>query len=131
LRSTGPWERAQAAAILAILNTSWSRQELISAMEESDDWDMTLECRLALKEYFNVDVIPAIEKWEAEHPEKPISFGVNVEKDEEMSDAVRESAADQLQDAYGQLHDRVTRLRGRPVPPLDDSPENPIEQPPA
>lgn len=70
LRSHQSEHRLTAAAVLALLDTEWSRNELFALLEEDDGHDRTIECRMALRESRDRTVREAVETWDAAHPER-------------------------------------------------------------
>src|SRR4051812_18414496 len=69
LHSTDAGCRRLATAVLALLDTRWSRRQLLEVLTELDDRDATLECRLALRESLNSDARRAVDEWELQHPD--------------------------------------------------------------
>ncbi len=70
LRSDWPDDRLMAAAALAVINQDWSRRELFSALNESENPETTLEIREALRLRCGPEAARAVECWEAAHPER-------------------------------------------------------------
>jgi hypothetical protein len=71
LRSPVPLNRCTAAATLALIDQPWSRDELFAVLGESDDQEMTAECRAALAESRDPDVRQAATAWEERNPHEP------------------------------------------------------------
>jgi hypothetical protein len=69
LRFPFHWSRLAAAAVLTLFDTDWSRRELLSILNESDDLDATIECRTALYECRDAAARKAVDEWEQRHPE--------------------------------------------------------------
>jgi hypothetical protein len=61
-------DRLLAAAVLAVLDSPWSRGILLSVLRESSDPTMTVECRAALRESHDPAAHEAANAWEKEHP---------------------------------------------------------------
>jgi hypothetical protein len=83
-----------AAAALALIDQPWSRAELLAVLHESDDWEATCECRLALGESRDRVAWQAVQAWEDGHPapdpkKKPFI---------EVSEALFRSAMDELRE---------------------------------
>ncbi len=68
LRSEIPNTRMIAAAVLALIDQPWSRQELLSALSESDEQAQTSACRAALLETQSSQAHQAVLDWQARHP---------------------------------------------------------------
>jgi len=68
LRSRDCEQRLLAAGVLALLDTDWSRGELLAVLGESCNQDATFECRTALRESRCVEAHRAVDQWEEEHP---------------------------------------------------------------
>src|SRR5207302_9773480 len=63
-----PINRSQVAAILALIAKPWSRQELLGALEASDDQSKTADARAALLESRDEEVQKAVLAWEERNP---------------------------------------------------------------
>jgi hypothetical protein len=91
--------RAEAAAVLALLDSPWSRGILLSVLDASSDSETTSECRAALRECRDPAMHKAADDWERLHPsseeESLLNAGNLIRCDMEM------------------LHDRVLALRTR------------------
>jgi hypothetical protein len=74
LRSASNSDRKTAAAILALFDTDWARRELVAWLEEGDDWEATVECRLALRESSDAALWELADRWEAERPEAAAAY---------------------------------------------------------
>jgi hypothetical protein len=108
LRSSVPWDRTRAAAILAILDEEWGRREMIEALWASTDQQMTSGCRAALCSIGSPEAHRAVEDWEQRFPyvhESGPFYSV--------ADIGLRSSDSFLQYEMSQLHDRVLPLRGR------------------
>tara|TARA_R110002049_G_scaffold247782_1_gene422316 strand:- start:1641 stop:3116 length:1476 start_codon:yes stop_codon:yes gene_type:complete len=68
LRSKIPNNRMITAAVLALIDQPWSRQELLDALSESDGSDQTAECRAALLETQCSQAHQIVLEWQARHP---------------------------------------------------------------
>lgn len=60
--------RIEVAAILAIINKPWSRQELLGALAASDDQEKTVDARAALVETGDHEAQKAVLTWEERNP---------------------------------------------------------------
>ena len=69
LKSSYRQVRLTAAAILALLDSSWSYSQLIDVLETSNDRDATIECRAALRESTTPAVRTVPVEWEKRHPD--------------------------------------------------------------
>ena len=108
LRSSVPWDRTRAAAILAILDEEWGRREMIEALWASQDQQMTSGCRAALCSSRSPEAHRAVEDWEKRFPYVPEPGPFY-----SMADVGLRSSDSFLQYEMSQLHDRVLPLRGR------------------
>lgn len=114
LRSAVPCNRTTAAAVLALIDRPWSRQELLNVLSESNDQERTADARAALMEVRDPEAHRAVRAWEQCNPHEPeagpwISMG-------EMMLRNRPAFVRYEMD---KLHDRVMRVRDRapPEPP--------------
>jgi hypothetical protein len=107
LRSSVPWDRTRAAAILAILDEEWGRCEMIEALWASQDQQMTSGCRAALCSSGSPEAHRAVEDWEQRFPYVPESGPFY-----SVADVGLRSSDSFLQYEMSQLHDRVLPLRG-------------------
>jgi hypothetical protein len=71
LRSPVPANRTTAAAVLALLDQPWSREELLSVLKESDEQERTSECRAALDTSRDPQARRAVAEWEERNPHEP------------------------------------------------------------
>jgi hypothetical protein len=78
LRSASNSDRQTAAAVLALFDTDWARRELVAWLEEADDWEVTVECRLALRESRDAALWELVDRWEAERPEEAADYNIVV-----------------------------------------------------
>jgi hypothetical protein len=67
LRSSQGYYRLFAAAILARYDTDWSRKELRVVLDESDSWEATSVCRVALSESRDASATQAAVRWALDH----------------------------------------------------------------
>lgn len=65
---SAPCDRNLAAAALAVLDNSWSRDLLLSVMQESSDPRVTAASRAALRECHGPEGAAAADAWEQDHP---------------------------------------------------------------
>lgn len=114
LRSTIPYNRMTASAALAIIDASWSRDELAAVLRESDDQLATAECRAALMISRSVDMHRVAEEWQQRNPREPEAGPFY--SMEEMSLRNRGTF---IQWEMHKLHDRVLPLRSRILPKPD------------
>lgn len=63
-----PMGRTRVAAILALIAASWSRRELLNALEKSDDQQKTIDVRAALLESGSEEDQRAVRDWEERNP---------------------------------------------------------------
>lgn len=68
LRSSIPANRMTAAASLALIDQPWSRQELWAVLRESDEQELTSECRAAMAESRDPLIRQAVLDWEERNP---------------------------------------------------------------
>jgi hypothetical protein len=98
-----PLDRTEAAAALAVLDTPWSRDLLLSVLRESTSHDVTAESRAALRECHGPDCAAAADDWEKN---RPVSGSESfLERHFDVTNWVRHNMED--------LHDRVYPLRQR------------------
>jgi hypothetical protein len=74
LRSARNSDRETAAAVLALFDADWAWRELVAWLEETDDWEATVECRLALRESSDAALWELADRWEAERPEETAAY---------------------------------------------------------
>jgi hypothetical protein len=96
------WDRLRAAAVLAALDTPWSRDILLAVLRESSSADMTAEVRAALRECRDPAAHQAADAWEREHPPSPLE--------------ARSPTAGMIREQMQKVHDRVMAVRGRSSP---------------
>jgi len=108
LRSSRLQDRQVAAAVLAIIDNRWSRRELTTVLEESDDPDATQEYRAALRESRQHSAWRIADQWEAAHPEmeflRPNPMQTTYEQHNKGPECV-------LGHRMFDLHDRVAKFR--------------------
>jgi len=63
-----PIDRTRVAAILALINSPWSRRELLRALASSDDQNQTADIRAALLECGDDELRKAVLDWEERNP---------------------------------------------------------------
>jgi hypothetical protein len=63
-----PMDRMSVASILALINSPWSRRELLGALEASDDQEKTADSRAALLETGDEECEKAVLAWEERNP---------------------------------------------------------------
>lgn len=71
IRSTCPSDRTVAAAVLALVDRPWSRNELVVVLRESDACEPTAECRAALRESTDPEIRAIPARWEKAHCDDP------------------------------------------------------------
>jgi hypothetical protein len=106
LRSPVAASRSFAAATLALIDRPWSRRELISVLQESDEQVATSECRAALRECHDAEAQHAVDAWEAVNPHEP-EPGPWIKMDEVML----QNNPHWVQWQIKKLHDRVMKVR--------------------
>jgi hypothetical protein len=75
LRSLDAPYRLNAGAVLALLDTRWSRGVLTEVLDSSKSQDATCECRAALRECHDAGAGEAACRWEERHPEhRPAAY---------------------------------------------------------
>ncbi|MCA9007426.1 MAG: hypothetical protein KDA70_19295 [Planctomycetaceae bacterium] len=115
LRSEIPNNRMIAAAVLALIDQPWSREELLSAFSESEELAQTAECRAALLETQCSQAHQIVSEWQARHP-------VQRESDEWMT--VEEmnirSLPVYLQWEMDDLRERIVPLRNVVLPDFEN-----------
>ncbi len=111
IRSSIPGNRIVAAAALALINQPWSLREMIIILEESDEQELTLECRAALRETDHAELHETVRQWEQNHPHQ-------AEKTEwiTMGERYLRSVQSYIQLEMEELHDRILSIRGN-IPP--------------
>jgi hypothetical protein len=112
LRSTAPCDRRTAAAALAIIDKPWSRKELTNVLDESNDRDLTAECRSALTHTHSVEAHQKVADWDISNP----AVGEAVDHDGDRQQRLRETD-DSISFEMQQLHDTVMPLRSVVVDP--------------
>lgn len=115
LRSEIPNNRMIAAAVLALVDQPWSRQELLDTFSESDESDQTSECRAALLETQCSQAHQVVLDWQARHP-------FQRESDEWMTvEEMRiQSLPVYLQWEMDELRERILPLRNVILPEFEN-----------
>jgi hypothetical protein len=108
LRSSIPNDRNVAAAALAILDQPWSREELLSLLDESDDQEATAECRAALCALADVRLHARVAEWERLNPHEPEGSAYIT-----ISEMALRTRNQWMQYEMQRLHDLVLPLRSR------------------
>jgi hypothetical protein len=112
LRCPIPVNRNTAAAVLALIDQEWSRQELLAVLEESDDEVATCECRAALRDCHDRQAHRSVEKWERKNHREP-----EPADDFTMKEVMLRHGPQWMQYEMEKLHDRVMKVRyRRPIP---------------
>lgn len=111
LRSGVPNDRTTAAAALSIIDEPWSRAELVSVLQETDDQVATAECRAALSSLRHGDLHEIVRQWDLRNPHEP-EVGPFIS----MAEMALLSREAYLQYEMEVLHDRILPLRGKLVP---------------
>ena len=68
LLSKVPRNRIKVAAILALIGKSWSKREMLAALEGCDDQELTAEIRIALLETGDEEIQRLVLAWEERNP---------------------------------------------------------------
>jgi hypothetical protein len=71
-------DRQTASAVLSLFDTDWARRESVAWLEEADDWEVTIECRQALRESREAALWELVDRWEAERPEEAADYNTVV-----------------------------------------------------
>jgi hypothetical protein len=74
LRSDKNEDRQTAVAVLLLFDADWSRRELVTWLREADDWEATIECRLALRDSRDGGMWELVDHWEAKRPEEAAAY---------------------------------------------------------
>jgi hypothetical protein len=117
LLSDIPINRSAVAAILALIDRPWSRQELLATLEQSDDQEKTADARAALLECRDEECHRAVLAWEQRNPheEEPGKYlavaGRVVGPFYSMSEIMLKNRAQWIRYEMEKLHDRVMKLR--------------------
>ncbi|WP_406694400.1 hypothetical protein V5E97_25320 [Singulisphaera sp. Ch08] len=122
-----PMNRTQVAAILALINASWSKRELLAALEASDDQAKTADARAALMETGDEGDQRAVLAWEARNPHEN-EIGTYLEIGDRrlgpfytFGELSLRDRASKLTYEMDKLHDRVMKVKDI-VPPEPPSP---------
>jgi hypothetical protein len=108
LRSPIPASRGIAAATLALIDRRWSREELLTVLDESDEQAATSECRAALRECHDALARDAVDVWERANPHEP-EPGPWIT----MGEVMLRHSPHWVQWQMKTLHDRVMKVRDR------------------
>ena len=117
-----PVNRAEVAAVLAVIAKPWSVRELLRALETSDDQEKTADARAALLETGGEAAEKAVLAWEERNPhEKETGSYLEVNGRKvgpfySFSEQALQGRGDRLRYEMDNLHDRVMRVR-HVVPP--------------
>ena len=111
LRSSAGVDRTEAAAVLALIDQPWCHSELLSVLNESDDWDATAACRAGLLESRVHNIHSAALAWESKHPAE---HATGIER--KLSVVFPERVPDSVKYSMEKWHDRVMPIRTR-LPP--------------
>jgi hypothetical protein len=95
-------DRSVAAAVLAVLDSPWSRVILLAVLRELSSAGMTAEVRAALRECRHPAAHGAADAWERDHPPPPLE--------------VKSPTAGLLRLQMEAVHERVMAVRGRSSP---------------
>ena len=118
--------RSQVAAILVLLAKSWSRRELLRALEASDSQDKTADARAALLETGDEEAQRAMLAWEERNPhENEVGSyleigGKRLGPFYTMGELSLKDRGSRLRYEMDKLHDRVMKVRDiiPPEPPI-------------
>jgi hypothetical protein len=126
LCSRVPANRAEVAAVLALIDRPWSRRELIANLERFDEQEMTADCRAALLECHDGEAHRLVRQWEERNPHEPEAptfleigdrqYGPCIS----MGEMMLRNRAQHIRHEMEQIHDRVMKLRD--VIPPEPSP---------
>src|SRR5262249_19726520 len=100
LRCRDPLHHEYAAAVLAVVDEPWSREELTAALEESEDWYGTWECRAALRLSQDPLARDVAARWVAAHPRQGEGdgFGPPTEWEEGLREQAFRETMEQLRE---------------------------------
>ena len=98
VRSDNRNHRMTAAAVLALIDQPWSRNELISVLRESDDWSSTRDARIGLCRCSDPAMRVLVESWETEHRDSRPDY---------------ELGRGSFDDCFSRWHDAVLEARER------------------
>jgi hypothetical protein len=100
LRCRDPLHHEYAAAVLALVDEPWSREELTAALEESGDWHGTWECRAALRLSRDPVARDVAARWEVAHPRhgEGDGFGPPTEWEEGLREQAFRETMEQLRE---------------------------------
>ncbi|QDT29916.1 hypothetical protein Enr10x_52730 [Gimesia panareensis] len=114
LCSTVPNNRIIAASALALIDQPWSHEELLAVLRNSDDQEMTAECRAALREIPRPKLHQIVDEWEYQNPHEA-ETGEWIS----MEEAALRRSQGLIRVEMESLHDQVLPLRAiiPPEPP--------------
>lgn len=116
LTSPIPINRIEAAAILGVIDRPWSRRELLSALGQSDDQELTSEVRAALLESRDPDTERAVMVWEESNPhENEVASYLEVDGRKvgpfyTIGEIALKNAGARIRYEMERLHDQVKRF---------------------
>ncbi|MBN9520168.1 hypothetical protein J0H58_16840 [bacterium] len=122
LLSDVPMDRAEVAAILALVGKPWSVQELLGALKASDDQERTADSRAALLEAGDPQAEKAVLEWEEMDPHEPEAGsyleigGRRLGPFYSAGEHALKNRGKYIRYEMGKLHDRVMALKNV-VPP--------------
>jgi hypothetical protein len=122
LHSDIPINQSQVAAILALIARPWSRRELLSALEASDEQEKTADVRAALLESGDEEAQNAVLAWEERNPhEKETGSYLEIRGRKlgpfyTFGELSLKHRASWIRYEMEQLHDRVMKIR-HVIPP--------------
>lgn len=114
LYSKVPDNRIIAASALALIDQPWSHEELLAVLRNSDDQEMTAECRAALREIPRPKLHQVVDEWESQNPHAT-ETGELIS----MEEYALQRTQDYIRIEMEFLHDRVLPMRtiAPPEPP--------------
>lgn len=122
LLSDIPANRSAVAAILALIDQPGGRQELLAALDQSDDQERTADARAALVEAGGEEARRVVSAWEEQNPHEPETGhyldveGRTVGPIYSMAEIMLRDRREWVQYEMDRLHDRVMNLRGHAPP---------------
>jgi hypothetical protein len=123
-----PMDRTSVAAILALLNSPWSKRELLGALAASDDQERTADARAALLETGDGECEKAVLAWEERNPHEDEAGsyleigGRRLGPFYSLGELSLKNRASWLRYEMDKRRDRVAKLRGV-VPPEPPGPK--------
>jgi hypothetical protein len=121
-----PIDRTSVAAILGVINATWSKRELLGALAASDDQQKTVDVRAVLLESGDEEARKAVLAWEEQNPhENEVGSYIEVGGKKRgpfytFGELALKNRAARVRYEMDKLHDRVMKLRG--VVPPEPSP---------